>query len=204
MIRIPIHSPSDTRIAAIRLGSLEILRTFALRMVMVGFAFIVLTGVARAQSVSQDQDAWSVIQSNPEFSDAVALFKYAGLVQYVQTDRFTAFIPTNAAFDSHPGVLSGLLKERTRAFPDITSAVAFIRSHAVYDLHPLSEFSGTTATLTSIAGNPIHIDGTVPGKYTVTWTSVQSDVATATIVDKPIIASNAIIYPVDTVVLMSP
>jgi hypothetical protein len=35
----------------------------------------------------------------------------------------------------------------------------------------------------------------------VTWISVASKLATAHVVDKPIVATNALIYPVDTVVL---
>ncbi len=181
-----------------------ILRNLAPKVAASFFVFILVISAAPAQTAVSEGNAWSALQNRPEFSDAVALFEYSGLVQYVQTDRFTAFIPTNAAFDNHPGLLASLLRERTRAFPDTTSAVTFIRSHAVYDLHPLSEVSGKSTTLTSIAGNPIHIDGTSPGKYTVTWVSVQSEIATAHVVDRPIVASNALIYPVDTVVLMTP
>jgi uncharacterized surface protein with fasciclin (FAS1) repeats len=211
MTRISIQGPvkvgrdsKSGRDAHFRVGFLKVLPVFAARIIMVGFALMLTAGGAGAQSATSGQDAWSALESDPQFSDAVELFKYAGLVQYVQTGRFTAFIPTDQAFDDHPGVLAGLLRERTRAFPDTTVAVTFVRSHAVHDLHTLSEVSGKTTTLTSIAGNPIHIDGTSPGKYTVTWVSVQSEIATAHIVDKPIVTSNALIYPVDTVVLMTP
>jgi uncharacterized surface protein with fasciclin (FAS1) repeats len=177
------------------------LKSLIIMLVITGVILAQMTGVVKAQPASTQQDAWSALESNPNFSDVVALLKYAGLGQYVQTDRFTAFFPTNKAFDSNPGILESLLKERSRAFPDTTLAVIFMRSHAIYDLHPLSEFSGKTVTLTSISGNPIEIDGTHPNVFTVRWVSVQSQFATAHIVDNPIVTSNAIIYPVDTVVM---
>jgi hypothetical protein len=89
-----------------------------------------------------------------------------------------------------------------RAFPDTTLAVNFIRSHAIVDIHPLSGFSGRTQTLTAISGNPLVIDGSRSGSYTVHWRSVQSKIATAHVIDTPLVATNALIYPVDTVVLV--
>jgi uncharacterized surface protein with fasciclin (FAS1) repeats len=157
---------------------------------------------AFAENSSADQDAWSFLKDDPRFSDAVQLIRYAGLVQYVKTDNFTAFLPTNAAFDKYPTVMPTLLQGgHSRAFPDTSRAVEFLRSHALTDLHPLSEFSGRNVTLTAMSGNPIEIDGTQPGIYTVTWTSLQSKIATARVVDTPIVTKNAVIYPVDTVVL---
>jgi len=92
--------------------------------------------------------------------------QYAGLAQYVQTDRFAALVPTNAAFDENPEVLPGLMIERSKASPNTTLAVNFIRSHAIYDFHPISEFSGRTQTLTATSGCPIRVDGQQPGNYT--------------------------------------
>jgi uncharacterized surface protein with fasciclin (FAS1) repeats len=168
-----------------------------------GAAIVAMPALAVAQSAGT-QNAWDMISNNPDFSDATRLFTYAGLEQYVQNDRFTAFIPTNAAFAKNPTVLPGLLKEKSRAFPDTTLAVEFIRSHAIYDLHPLSDFKGKKAVLTAISGAPLTIDGTTPGTYVVTWVSVQSKIATAHITDNPIVTANALIYPVDTVVLADP
>ena len=150
---------------------------------------------------TKSENAWTAIESDPQFSDAVALFKYAGLTQYVQTGHFTAFIPTNAAFNKNPEVLPTLMPGRGRAFPDTTAAVTFVRSHAIFDLHPLSEFAGRSEKLTAISGYPISVDGSRSGVYTVTWTSLQNKTGTAQVVDKPIVTANALIYPVDTVVL---
>jgi uncharacterized surface protein with fasciclin (FAS1) repeats len=81
---------------------------------------------AFADDSSTSQNAWTVLQADPRFSDAVELFMFAGLVQYVQTDRFTAFIPTNAAFDKNPSVLPSLLQEgHSKAFPVTTRVVDF-------------------------------------------------------------------------------
>jgi uncharacterized surface protein with fasciclin (FAS1) repeats len=160
--------------------------------------------IARSAPPPSGTDAWTIISSDPQFSDATTLFKYAGLTQYVQNDSFTAFIPTNAAFDKNPGILSVLMPGRNKAFPDTTLTVNFIRSHAILDMHPLSEFSGRTVTLTAISGNPITIDGSQPGTYVITWVSVKSKTATARVVDAPIVTANALIYPVDNVVLTDP
>jgi uncharacterized surface protein with fasciclin (FAS1) repeats len=162
------------------------------------------SGHARASSPTSGEDAWTVITSEPQFSDAVALLEYAGLAQYVKNDRFTAFVPTNSAFEKNPEVLPELMKGRGRAFPDTTLAVIFIRSHAIFDLHPLSQFSGRSQKLTAISGNTISIDGSQPGVYAVTWVSVQSKTATAHLAEAPITTANALIYPIDTVVLTNP
>jgi uncharacterized surface protein with fasciclin (FAS1) repeats len=182
-------------------------KNFQRRMVLgtaVAAAMLIPAGLARAQTATDTQDAWTVLNAHPEFSDAVALFKYTGLTQYVQSDRFTAFIPTNAAFNKNPEVLPMLMKGKSRAFPDTAEAVRFVRAHAIYDLHPLSEFSGKTVSLTAISGNRLGISGTQQGIYTVTWESVNGKLAVAHVVDKPLVTANALIYPVDTVILTAP
>jgi uncharacterized surface protein with fasciclin (FAS1) repeats len=183
-------------------GIVTSVRNVLARTILVGALFTSPLGMANAQTVSTNQDAWTMLENNPNFSDVVALVKRADLGRFMETNRFTAFLPTNAAFDKNPGVLSVLLQEQTGGLPDTTTAVVFMRSHAIYDIHPLSEFSGRSVTLTSISGSPIEIDGTHPDKYTVRWISVQSKIGTAHVVDSPIVTSNAIIYPVDTVILI--
>ena len=191
-------APGNGRItgSAKTLGRRPVVGTAILGVLLAG-----QTATAQAQSTTASQDAWTVLMARPEFSDAVEIFKYAGLTQYVATDKFTAFIPTNAAFEKNPTVLPQLLRDRSRAFPDTTVAVQFIRSHAIYDMHPLSEFAGKQQTLTAISGLPITIDGRNAGSFKVSWVSVQSDTATAYVVDKPIVTANGVIYPIDNVVL---
>jgi uncharacterized surface protein with fasciclin (FAS1) repeats len=79
--------------------------------------------------------------------------------------------------------------------------VDFVRSHVLRDLHPLSEFNGKITQVTSLSGSPIEIDGTQSGNYLVKWTSVKEQFASAHFSGSPVIASNAIIYPFDDVVL---
>jgi uncharacterized surface protein with fasciclin (FAS1) repeats len=147
-------------------------------------------------------DALSVMMSQQRFSDWVQVLRYAGLAQYAQsTPRFTSFIPTNMAFQKYPNILADVLQPRSKAFPDTTLQVNFVRSHVILDLHPLSECAGKKVQLTAISGNPIEIDGTKPGIFVVSWSGINSIAATTTISEDPITATNGIIYPFDSVVL---
>jgi uncharacterized surface protein with fasciclin (FAS1) repeats len=157
--------------------------------------------VAFADENLSGETALDLLASDPRFSDWVQVLEFAGLTQYAESSRFTAFVPTNAAFSKYPDILDSLLKGRGRAFADNTVPVQFIRSHVVLDLHPLSEFSGRKATVTAVSGSPITVDGTQSGIYTVTWESVNGTSASARIADTPILVSNAIIYAVDNVVV---
>lgn len=158
---------------------------------------------SNADSVSNTEDALTIMEADPRFSDWVQILRFSGLTQYAQgSDKFTAFIPTNQAFIRYPYVLQTLLMGRTRAFPDTTRPVQFVRSHIIQDFHPLSEFSGRMTTVTALSGCPIRIDGSKPGSYSVVWKSVAYNIGEAKVADTPIVASNAIIYPIDSVVLV--
>jgi uncharacterized surface protein with fasciclin (FAS1) repeats len=149
-----------------------------------------------AQTDASTPDALTLMTSDPQFSDWVQILNYTGLTQYAGgADKFTAFIPTNTAFKKDPSVIEAVLRSKSRAFPDTSTQVEFVRSHVIRDIHPLSELSGKNTMLTSIAGLPIHIDGRQAGVYIVSWTSVNSRMATIRVTDKPLVASNAIIYP---------
>ncbi len=156
--------------------------------------------VSFADETLLGETALSLLASDPRFSDWVQVLEFAGLTQYAETSRFTAFVPTNAAFARYPDILDTLLKGRGRAFADSTVPVQFIRSHVVLDLHPLSEFAGRKATVTAVSGSPITVDGTQAGVYEVTWQGLNGASASARIADTPILTSNAIIYAVDSVV----
>jgi uncharacterized surface protein with fasciclin (FAS1) repeats len=156
---------------------------------------------ALAQVAGGTQDAWQSIASDPRFSKFVQLLEFGGLVQYFKTDVFTGFVPTDTAFSKDPSVFASLIPRKGRAFPDTAPVTNFMRSHALFDIHPLSEFSGKHATVTAISGSKIEITGMQPGVYVVKWLSVKSEYATANVVDKPIVSSNALLYPVDSVVL---
>jgi uncharacterized surface protein with fasciclin (FAS1) repeats len=182
---------------------LTLSRRFALQ-ATIGAAFAAVPlSRALSQPSSSTADAFSIMNSDPKFSDWVQILKFTGLAQYAASNqKFTAFIPTNAAFQKYPAVLWNLKLSRSKAFPDTTSQVMFVRSHVVLDIHPLSELGGKAATLTSIAGTPIMIDVPKPGVYDVTWVSINSQTASTRIISAPIMASNAIIYPFDDVTLV--
>lgn len=158
---------------------------------------------ALAQNSMAAEDALSIMSADPKFSDWVQILRYTGLAQYAAGDeKFTAFIPTNNAFQKYPEVLNAVLRSRSRAFPDTTTQVEFVRSHVILDIHPLSETNGAPTTLTSIAGNPITISEPQSGIYDVSWVSINQWTATTRIATAPIVASNAIIYAFNDVTLV--
>lgn len=165
----------------------------------------VMAGAAVASSAfaaadSSAQNALAIMAADPRFSYWVKVLRFAGLQDYAAGgDNFTAFVPTDAAFQKYPWVLRDVLKPRTRPFPETDVQVEFVRSHVILDLRPLSGFAGKKGSVTSIAGSPIMIDGTKTGSFTVTWQGVEDRQATAMFTDSPIVASNALIYPFDNV-----
>ncbi len=166
--------------------------------------FAALTAKAsQADTASSTKDALTIMEADPRFSDWIQILRFSGLTQYAQgSEKFTAFIPTNEAFVRYPYVLQTLLMGHTRAFPDTTRPVQFVRSHIIQDFHPLSEFTGRTTTVTALSGCPIRIDGSKPGTYSVVWKSIAYNIGEARVADAPIVTSNAIIYPIDNVVLV--
>jgi uncharacterized surface protein with fasciclin (FAS1) repeats len=179
-------------------------RRFALQVTAAAAISAVPLSRALSQTAPPMQDALSMMTSDARFSDWVQLLEYTGLAQYAAGDQpFTAFIPTNKAFSKYPQVLAEVLRPRTRAFPDTTLQVQFVRSHVVLDIHPLTQVEGAPVALTSIAGNSIVIRPQQAGVYDVRWTSINSMLASAIISGSPIRASNAIIYPYDDVTLIS-
>jgi uncharacterized surface protein with fasciclin (FAS1) repeats len=181
---------------------LHISRRDTIRSALAGGLTALTLERAVAQSSQLAGNALAMMEADQKFSDWVQVLKFSGLSQYAEsTPKFTAFVPTNAAFDKYPGTLESLLSGRSRSFPDTTRQVNFVRSHVILDLHPLSQFSGRKDAVTSMAGLPILIDGTNPGTYLVMWSSINGRTATARICGEPISASNAILYPVDNVVL---
>lgn len=156
-----------------------------------------------ADSTSSSPNALAVMNAQPEFSYWVKILNYSGLSAFAEdTPKFTAFIPTNAAVSKYPSVLNEILAgSGGKAFPDTTPQTLFVRSHIIRGLHPLSEFSDKTAVVITAAGGSLTIDGSMPGSFELMWVSVDMRVATAHVQDKPFIASNALIYPIDSVAL---
>ena len=179
---------------------LELSRRNIFRASAIGVLASLPARISFADENLSGETALSLLASDPRFSDWVQVLEFAGLTQYAETSRFTAFVPTNAAFAKYPNILNTLLKGRGRAFADSSVPIQFIRSHVVLDLHPLSEFAGRKATVTAVSGADITVDGTQTGTYRVTWQGLNGTAASAQIADTPLLASNAIIYAVDNVV----
>ena len=117
------------------------------------------------------------------------------------------FPASDAAFAKYPAITKDLLgylyetgtRNGATAFPDSSKIVKLVRSHVVAGKHFPSEMMGNKVTVTSVAGTPITFDGT-RRPVTVSWTSIDTGQAmTATLVDQPIIATNAAIYVLDDI-----
>jgi uncharacterized surface protein with fasciclin (FAS1) repeats len=148
------------------------------------------------------EDGFTVMASQSRFSTWVTILQLSGLAPYARgATPYTVFAPTNAAFDKRPDIRTDLLPTSSEMFPDTTLLIGLVRAHVAYGLHPLDEFTGKTVTLKSVSGSPIEVDGTNPQAITVTWHSVQGQTAHGTLSGQPIRASNANIYPIDTVML---
>jgi uncharacterized surface protein with fasciclin (FAS1) repeats len=117
------------------------------------------------------------------------------------------FAPTDEAAAKHPQIeqmLFGAQSPSARqkdVFPDTSRIVGIVRAHVIRGKHPLSEFQGKKETLDSLAGIPLVIDGTGP-QITVTRTDpVSGKTVTLVVTDQPMLATNAIIYPVNDVMI---
>jgi uncharacterized surface protein with fasciclin (FAS1) repeats len=148
------------------------------------------------------EDGFTVMASQSQFSTWVTILQLSGLAAYARgATPYTAFVPTETAFDKHPDIRTQLLPTAGSTFPDVTLLISLVRAHVTYGLHPLDGFVGKTVTLKSVAGSPIEVDGTNPQAMTVTWQSVQGEKAHGALNGQPILASNADIYPIDSVML---
>jgi uncharacterized surface protein with fasciclin (FAS1) repeats len=141
------------------------------------------------------------MQQDGRFGDFVKLLGVSGIGRSAALARpYTVFAPTDAALEpsaNMPALLGSTYGNGT-AVPDVTGIDRVVRSRTVAGIHPPTEFAGKKVTLESMNGTPIEVDGTQNGTLTVTVRRADQ-VATQTINTKPLMASNAIIYPVDSV-----
>jgi uncharacterized surface protein with fasciclin (FAS1) repeats len=165
-----------------------------------------ISRVASAQGAPQGmqnrsyEDGFTVMASDPRFTNWVNLLQQSGLAPYARgVSPYTVFAPTNAAISQRPDIRDALLPRASESFPDTSALTALVRAHVVYGLHPFDEFKGKKITLQSVSGTPIEIDGTNPQAVTVTWQSVQGQRGQGTLQGQPILASNADIYPIDAI-----
>ncbi|MBV8525620.1 MAG: fasciclin domain-containing protein [Acetobacteraceae bacterium] len=148
------------------------------------------------------EDGFTVLASDRRFSTWVEILQMSGDAPYARgVVPYTMFAPTNAAINKRPDIREMLLPTASQAFPDTTGLLNLVREHVVTGLHPLDEFKGKKVTLRSVAGTPIEVDATNPQAIAVTWQSFEGQKAHATLEGPPILANNADIYPIDTIVL---
>ena len=169
-----------------------------------GLAAVPAVGLAtgaRAQTVVAD--ALSAMASDPRLTLWVQLIAAGGLEASARASTpYTVFPAADSAFAKYPQITKDLLgyqyetgtRNGAAPYPDTSKIVKLVRSHVVAGKHFPSEMMGNKVTVTSVAGTPITFDGTVH-PVTVSWTSVDiGKVMTASLVDQPIIATNAVIY----------
>lgn len=155
---------------------------------------------ASAHSLS-DEDAFDAASSDPRFTTFITIVRRSGLELSARgTQAFTVFAPTEKAFDRYPELRESLLGPTSEAFPDTQALVVFVRSHVLLGLYPSPPLGERDETLTSRVGTPITVRKSKP--VTISWSSASGKTATATLSNPPIIAKNAIIYPIDNPILL--
>jgi uncharacterized surface protein with fasciclin (FAS1) repeats len=156
---------------------------------------------AFAQDLS-DKDAFAATSSDPRFTTFISIVRRSGLESSARdTQAFTIFAPTEKAFDRYPELRESLLGPTSDAFPDTQALVVFVRSHVLLGLHPSPPLGERNETLTSRVGTPINVLNSKP--VTISWKSAVGQTATGTLSNAPIVAKNAIIYPIDNPILIA-
>ena len=156
-----------------------------------------------AAAMEDLEDGLSVMADDGRFTQWLSLIHAGGMDRMAAGRRpYTVFAPTDQAFVPYQFGVRDLLGEtgatKDEPFPDISRLVSILRTHTLRGLHPWAEFEGKKTTITSLAGSPIVVDATTPGKTTVMWSYRGGNgTATANMLGAPLFASNAIIYPVD-------
>ncbi|MCB8882768.1 hypothetical protein ACELLULO517_21160 [Acidisoma cellulosilytica] len=160
-------------------------RTFAVAIVTAGL------GLA-GQGAAQAQNAATAMASNPDLSQWSYIVGQAGLKMAAATNPVTVFALTDKGFNDINAVWHGALKTPgASGSPNYQKMQQLVRSQAILGLHPPSEFDGKKVTLTSVAGTPITVDGTVQGKLTV-----EMKYATGAVSGMPMVSDQSVIYPI--------
>lgn len=159
-----------------------------------------LSNGARAQSGS-GQDAFTATSSDPRFRTFTPIVRRSGLESSARsTQPFTIFVPTEAAFDRYPELRASLLGPASKAFPDTHALATFVRAHVLLGLYPTPPLGERSERVMSRVGTPIEITNAIPP--IISWQSSGGRTGTATLSEAPIIASNALIYPIDNPILL--
>jgi len=160
------------------------------------------SGGARAQA-GDGRDAFSIAAADPRFRTFTSIVHRSGLEPSARGPQpFTVFMPTEAAFDRYPELRASLLGPASEAFPDTHALVMFVRAHVLLGLHPTPPLGGRREQVMTRVGTTIDIINTTPP--TISWDSSGGRTGTATLSEAPIIASNALIYPIDNPILLVP
>ena len=168
-----------------------------------------LGGLTRPAAAQQFMgDAYSVMAADERFTTWVRLIDAGGLQSAARSPSpYTVFAITETGFAKFPQVVQDLLGYQQQAgshndanvFPDTSKIVRLIRSHVTRGKHYANEVMGKTLTVTTVAGTPLKIDGTKQ-PVTITWMSQATNGSlTAVVPDVPLVAINAVIYPIDDV-----
>lgn len=157
-------------------------------------AATIATGVGLS-APAHAQNAVTLTASDSGLSQWAHLVQIAGLTPAAQTNNVTVFAITNEGFDSVNKVYSNaLMSPGAMGSPNFMRIQLVVMSQAVLGLHPMSEFEGKKVTLTSVAGTPLVVDGTTPGKITV-----EAEFTTLSTTGNPLSSSQALIYPMSVV-----
>lgn len=155
---------------------------------------------AHAQA-GNGRDAFSVASADPRFRTFTSVVQKSGLESSARgLQPFTVFMPTEAAFDRYPKLRASLLGPVSLAFPDTRALVMFVRAHVLLGLHPTPPLGDRREQIMTRVGTTISIIDTTPP--TISWDSFGGRTATATLSEAPVIASNALIYPIDNPILL--
>lgn len=174
-----------------------------------GAALVPMIGSLARPAYAQETvmaDGYSAMAADERFTTWIRLIDAGGLQNYARAPTpYTVFAVTETGWKKYPQIAAGLLAYQQQsgshndanAFPDTSKIVALVRSHTVPGKHRSVEVMGKKLTVTSLAGTPIEVDGTAT-PVTITWKS-QAGAGTliAPVEDMPIIAINAVIYPID-------
>lgn len=174
-----------------------------------GTALVPVIGSLARPAYAQDTvmaDGYSAMAADERFTTWVRLIDAGGLQGFARAlTPYTVFAVTETGWKKYRQIAASLLAYQQQsgshndanAFPDTSKIVALVRSHAVPGKHLSIEMMGKKLTLMSLAGTPIDVDGTAT-PVTITWKS-QAGAGTliAPVEKTPIIATNAVIYPID-------
>ncbi len=192
------------------------MKSYTRRLALVGgvvalaAASLAPAGIAKAQQLLADtstpraanDDGLTVMREDGRFSEWIQLLGVSGLARTAElTHPYTMFVPTDDAmgpFALDYTEMLGVNHVNVNSTPDLPRINRVVRSHTLEGIHPLTEFKGKKVTLQSTFNTQVDVDGTQSGVLIVTVhrpgvTAVQR------ISTQPLMANNAIIYPVEAV-----